>query len=842
MPHASLKLIPGVDQNRTPALNEAAISESNLIRFMPDQQGQALPQKLGGWTQFIQTTQWDTVRALHAWSDTNTHKYLGIGADTSLQASESGNTAVNISPQYYTGNIPVSFTTTVGSAEVVITDTASNMTSYDSIYLETQVSVGGLVLSGFYTCQENGANTYSVFAKNVIGISTPATAAVTNGGAVPTFKTTISPSTPTVTVTLADHGYSVGSTFPILVATDIGGVTLYGNYIVTSVLSTSTFTIAASSAPTNVFTITSATWLASVATIGLNSLTTIPVGTSVVVAGMTPSGYNGTYTVTASSAGSFSYAKAANPGTATVFGTATAAAATFAMNGGKARITYFIGQQATTPPVGYGTGGYGDGGYGTGVVFSGNGRVYTGASIVGNGTTATVTLSTNVYVTPRTVIAITGSTNFNGTYTVISAVAGTSTSTFVISSTAAFTNTGVTVSVSKWGFEMPVISEPDWALDNWGEYLIASPHYGEIFYWNPSDTSGHAAVVPNAPLVNEGFFVAMPERQIIAYGSTFTGFQDPLLVRWCDVGNFTNWVGTVTNQAGSFRIPKGSKIVGGLQGPQQGLLWTDLGLWSMQYINLPLVYSFNEIASGCGLVGRKAAGTLAGTVYWMSQSQFFKLSGAGVEPIQCSIWDVVFQDIDTDYWENVVCAPNSRFGEVAWYYPSKLNIGTSLEGVATNYVKYNVLLGQWDYGTLSRTAWIDQGVNGPPIGAGGDYNIYQHETSNNANGTAMNSFFTTGYFAVEEGDLKTFLDQVWPDMKWGFYDGTQNATVTITFYTADYPGDTPREYSFTVTQGTQFVTPRFRARLVAIKIESNDLNSFWRLGNIRYRYQPDGKF
>jgi hypothetical protein len=171
-----------------------------------------------------------------------------------------------------------------------------------------------------------------------------------------------------------------------------------------------------------------------------------------------------------------------------------------------------------------------------------------------------------------------------------------------------------------------------------------------------------------------------------------------------------------------------------------------------------------------------------------------------------------------------------------------LNIGTALEGVATNYVKYNALLNQWDYGTLSRTAWIDQGVNGPPIGAGGDFNIYQHETSNNADGAAMNSFFQTGYFAVQEGDLKTFLDQVWPDMKWGFYGGVQNASVVITFYTVDYPGDTPRTYSFTVTQGTDFVTPRFRARLVAIRVESTDLNSFWRLGNIRYRYQPDGKF
>ena len=48
MPHASLKLVPGVDQNRTTALNEAAISESNLIRFVPDRNGLGLPQKIGG--------------------------------------------------------------------------------------------------------------------------------------------------------------------------------------------------------------------------------------------------------------------------------------------------------------------------------------------------------------------------------------------------------------------------------------------------------------------------------------------------------------------------------------------------------------------------------------------------------------------------------------------------------------------------------------------------------------------------------------------------------------------------------------------------------------------------
>jgi hypothetical protein len=765
MPHASLKLIPGVDRNRTETLNEAAIWGSNLIRFVPDRQGQGLPQKLGGWSKFINTTSWNAVvRALHAWSDTNTHNYLAIGTDNSLWTSEASSQAVNVSPQYYTTDLPVSITTVSGSADVIVTDVGANISSYDAVYFKTPVSVNGIILSGFYSCRYNPlapSSSYILTATNIIGTLTPATSSGT-GGAVPTFTSSLSPASPTILVTFANHGFSVGSTFSVQVETEIGGVTLFGDYIVTSlpvVDPVNTFTIAASSAPSS--------------------------------------------------------------------------ATTVAMNGGEAKVTYYIGQQAL-PPTGYGAGGYGYFGYGNNVDPTvAIGRQYSGTTVSTVGVITTVTIpSTWVDIPVGTIVQDTA-TPIPNNFTITSSEAG-------ANSTFTFTGVpyGTTFNVATWGFVMPNLADTDWSLDNWGEYLIASPHGGEIFFWQPSQKNGHAAVIPNAPLINEGCFVAMPERQIVAYGSTFTGFQDPMLVRWCDISNFTSWVGTVTNQAGSYRIPKGSKIVGGIQGPQQGLLWTDLGLWSMQYVNQPLIYSFNEVASGCGLVGRKATGTLAGEVYWMSQSQFFKLSGNGVEPVQCPIWDVIFQDIDTDYWENVRCAPNSRFGEIAWYYPT-----TNSNGVPTKYVKYNALLNQWDFGELTRTAWIDQSVNGPPIGAGGDLNIYQHETQNNADGGVMNSWFQTGYFTIQEGDLKTFLDQVWPDMKWGFYDHPQTASVTITFYTADYPGDTPKAYSYTVTQGTQFVTPRFRARLVSIKVESNDsADAFWRLGNLRYRFQPDGKF
>jgi len=187
---------------------------------------------------------------------------------------------------------------------------------------------------------------------------------------------------------------------------------------------------------------------------------------------------------------------------------------------------------------------------------------------------------------------------------------------------------------------------------------------------------------------------------------------------------------------------------------------------------------------------------------------------------------------------NARFAVNSRFNEISWFYPTLGN-----GGEIHAYVKYNVGLNQWDFGTLSRTAWINQSVLGPPIGATPDGLIYQHETSQNADGLPMNSYFQTGYFTLSDGDVLTYIDQFWPDAKWGYYAGVQDANLLLTFYVVNYPGDTPQVYGpYDVTQATQYIAPRFRGRLVSIRIESNDIDSFWRMGAMRYRFAPDGKF
>ncbi|KPK54593.1 MAG: hypothetical protein AMS22_05575 [Thiotrichales bacterium SG8_50] len=768
MPHSSLKLIPGVDQNRTLALNEAAISITNLIRFIPDRQGLGLVQKLGGWTQFYPSSIGSIVRCLLAWEDINGNAWLASGAEASLSVITQGGLRT-ITPQTTEADVAVAASTTLGSSTVTITASGSNLDAYDTVDIQTQISVGGLILFGVYAVTPVSTSQFQIQAVDALGAPVYATSTSTTA-TIPSF--TFVSGASTVNVTLANHGYQVGDTFPILVSTTAGTITLFGNYTISALDPTTPaniFTISAASSATTTPTL-SATGAAGVATLTYSTSYTIPVGSTIVVANVLPAVFNGTFTVTASGAGTVSYAIAAG-----TYGPQTQAGTIFVQvaseNGGLAQYVYYNGIGPLAANSGYGVGGYGSGGFGSGIPPS------------------------------------------SGTGTPISVV--------------------------------------DWTLDNWGETLLSCPLMippgqpvtatasgGGIYQWSPTTNNPVATIIPTAPVLNSGIFVAMPQRQIIAWGSTFNGIQDQLLLRWCDVDNYGDWIAQTTNQAGSFRIPKGSRIVQCIQGPQQGLIWTDLGVWAMQYVGQPYVYQFNELGTGCGLIGRKAATSVGGIVYWMGQSQFFRLSPNGVETVKCPVWDVIFQDLDTDNLDKIRVAANSQFNEIAWYYPTNSN-----GGEINAYVKYNITLDQWDFGSLARTAWINQSVLGPPIGAGTDTNIYQHETSPDANGQPINASFETGYFALSDADVKMFVDQVWPDMKWGYYGGAQNATVSLTFYATDYPGQTPTAYGpFSLTQATTFVTPRMRGRLVSIKVESDDLGSFWRIGNIRYRVQQDGKY
>lgn len=382
------------------------------------------------------------------------------------------------------------------------------------------------------------------------------------------------------------------------------------------------------------------------------------------------------------------------------------------------------------------------------------------------------------------------------------------------------------------------IETTNWALDNFGEILIACPVNGPIFWWRPNSGFETARIIGEGPAINGGCFVAMPQQQIIAWASEFNGVQDPLLVRWCHVSDFSIWVGSATNQAGSFRLGRGNEIRGALQGPNSSILFTDLGVWLMSYIGPSDVYSFDEIGMGCGLVGRNAAVVAPDGVYWMGFGNFFRLRSGGVEILPCPVWNSIFEDLDHDNVDKITCGVDSIFGEVKWFVPL-VSDGT---GEPSIMVKYNYIEGTWDTSPMERTAWIDWSGEHKPTAADSAGYIYHHEDGYDNNGASITAYVQSGWFMVTEGDPLVFIDWVIPDFQYGLSGGDQDAMLSVTFEVVDYPWATPVTYGpFSMSQAIDYVNLRARGRQMRMKIESSDQGSFWRLGNFRYRGAIDGR-
>jgi hypothetical protein len=385
-----------------------------------------------------------------------------------------------------------------------------------------------------------------------------------------------------------------------------------------------------------------------------------------------------------------------------------------------------------------------------------------------------------------------------------------------------------------------------WSLDKWGQDLVAAVQGGALSHWVPPVSGGNIAIaIPNAPPVVNGLIVAAPEQQIITWGaySLTLGQQDPLLLRWCDIGNLTVWVAATNNQAGSFRIPNGSRIVAVVWAGLNGIVWTDLDTWSMTYVNYPLVYALNRIGESCGLIAPKAVGVLGGRTAWLSQNDFFVLQGGQPQVIPCSVRDIIFNNLDRTHVNAIHCDVNTWFNEFKWYFPV-----TGSGGVCTAYVKWSPTEGGqnglWDYGLTvpNLSAWADQSVIGAPIGADYAGLIQQYETAIDFDGVAYNPWFETGWFELDQTQDTFFVEKVFPDFTF-----SPNAVILFTLTFADEFPDVVGTYPqrtygpYTVTPTTPFFIVRGSGRVAKIRVENTALNSFWRYGEPRARITIDGR-
>ena len=381
-----------------------------------------------------------------------------------------------------------------------------------------------------------------------------------------------------------------------------------------------------------------------------------------------------------------------------------------------------------------------------------------------------------------------------------------------------------------------------WSLDNWGEDVVANRKGSNIFYFD-SDASvlpTRATSVTTSPIKSNSIIVSPNDRHLVALGTneyaataTVSGTFNPMLVRWSDQDDRTNWVPSVSSTAGEVVLTDGTEIVGAVRSKNAINIWTDNSLWLMEFAGPPFTFRFTQAGTNCGMVGQHAGVDFNGTTYWMGYDNFHRFTGQ-VEDVSCTVRRYIFDDINVNYYDKVFAGINSEFNEIIWLYAS----GTNTE--CDKYVIYNPVDNYWIYGEMIFTTFADKEIFGNTITTGvtaAGNNIYNNEPVSvfTGSGSTITSFVESGDFDIEDGNTIMFMNRIIPD-----YD-LSGGKIKMKFTTKQYPESTESvTKEFDITNTTEKVNFRSRGRQAKVRVSCASNNASWRWGSIRLGIQGDG--
>jgi hypothetical protein len=425
----------------------------------------------------------------------------------------------------------------------------------------------------------------------------------------------------------------------------------------------------------------------------------------------------------------------------------------------------------------------------------------------------------------------------------------------------------------EWGLggTTPVaINGIDWWYDNFDNDLVANIRDGAIYYWERGgSTNPGAALQTNAILLSEkatadGYsanavpvkamqvLVSQNDKHLLAFGSVPFGSVnvadfDPLLIRWADQDNPSQWTPTPTNSAGFLRVSRGSRIVRALPTRQEILVWTESHLYSFQFLGTTDVFGLQELADNISILSPRATVTVNNVTYWMGHDKFYVYSGR-VETLPCTLRQFVYQDINYSQADTIISGTNEGWNEVWWIYPS------SSSSYPNRYVIYNYLERIWYYGNIDRTAWLDSPLREYPMAVNTPSGtstgvLYDQENGLDDDGAPIEAYIQSSDFDIADGEQFMLTRRMLPDINFAKSTAAQ-PEVTLQIRPRNFPGsgfqpvgttDSKPVIETAVDVYTEQVFIRARSRQMALKISSEDLGVNWQLGVPRLDARVDGK-
>ena len=404
-----------------------------------------------------------------------------------------------------------------------------------------------------------------------------------------------------------------------------------------------------------------------------------------------------------------------------------------------------------------------------------------------------------------------------------------------------------------------------WSQQNFGEDLIFAHRNGAIFYWDASDAGGNLNTravglttlsgASNVPTVTNNLLVSDINRFVFCFGTNPLGSsaKDPMLIRWSDQEDATNWTPAATNQAGSLRLSRGTEIVAAQQSRQEVLVWTDSSVYSLQYVGAGSgVWSATLVGEQTSIASQNSVAYANGVSYWMGKDKFYKYDGR-VQTLRCDLRKYIFTDFNDLQYVQVFGGSNEAFHEVWWFYCS--GSSSSID----RYVIYNYREDIWYYGNMARTAWLDSGLRSFPLAATYNSVLVDHENGidDNETGTpaAISAFITSAQFDLEDGHQFALVSRMIPDVSFEGSTG-DSPTINMTLFPLNSSGSgrnttasesgvnagtVVRSASSPVDVYTEQIHTRVRGRQMSLKVDSGTTGVQWQLGSPRLDMRADGR-
>jgi hypothetical protein len=488
---------------------------------------------------------------------------------------------------------------------------------------------------------------------------------------------------------------------------------------------------------------------------------------------------------------------------------------------------------------------------------------FSGASAIGG---LTLNGEYQITVTPgvANTYTITASSNANASGT----GGGTVTAAYQINTGAASVTPITGWGASSWGSGAWGIGETSdiqirlWSQANFGEDLIFAPRGGAIYFWDA--TAGLtargvtlASISPatgNVPSVQDLILVSDISRFVFAFGCNdlASATKNPMLIRWSDQENATQWTPAATNQAGSLQLSRGAEIVTARQARQEVLVWSDSALYALQYVGAPVVWGAQLVGENISIASQNAVAYANGVAFWMGVDKFYMYDGR-TQPLPCNLRKFVFNDFNAAQYRQVFAGTVESYHEVWWFYCS------ANSSTADRYVVYNYLDNIWYYGTMTRTAWLDSGLRDYPLAATYSNNLVNQEEGVDDNelgaSTPIHAYASTAEFDLDDGHQFNFIWRVLPDIT---FDGstTESPSAVMTLLPMQNSGsgyNSPasvggsndgtitRSAVLPIEKFTEQLNTRVRGRQMTMKIESTGAGVAWQLGSPRLDMRPDGR-